>query len=382
MSGVGHARKHGAKDAAVDSQLEEMAAGDMAADTYKKLLEIQQMGKVIEAERPKPDAVLSKSRWMRNYVAGVAERPEPVRLKSRTHKEIEVSWTPPPAHRAAIISYSLRMNGILVYVGPDIVAKSRDLKAKSTYCFEVAATNSCGTSLYSHPIEFDTCAGPPDPPEPPGLIEASQRWMKVKWKPPWDGGSPILKYVLSVNERVRYEGTDMEARVENMVEATEYRFRVNCSNEHGAGEYSQESKFITLEGPPDIPVALEVVDQTFDSAVLTWKAAARAGATIDYFEVEVDGVKEYTGKEQRFFKDGMHPFQTFNFVVYAVNKYGRSTGSDTLKLITGKAPPEKVEGLRCVHTTAKHLAIDWIVPKDNGDYITHYILFMNGTQVK
>lgn len=65
---------------------------------------------------------------MRNYVAGVAERPEPVRLKSTTHNCIEVCWTPPPAHRAAIISYSLRMDGMIVYIGPDIVAKSRNLR--------------------------------------------------------------------------------------------------------------------------------------------------------------------------------------------------------------------------------------------------------------
>jgi len=34
-----------------------------------------------------------------------------------------------------------------------------------------------------------------------------------------------------------------------------------------------------------------------------------------------------------------------------------------------------------VHTSATHLAIDWRVPKDNGDFISHYLLFMNGTQV-
>ena len=82
-----------------------------------------------------------------------------------------------------------------------------------------------------------------------------------------------------------------------------YRFRVSAINEFGQSEFSQEppmpatrcpshlhaasqeSKHVTLEGPPDIPVALECVDQTYDSAVLIWKAAARTGASIDYFEV-------------------------------------------------------------------------------------------------
>ena len=77
----------------------------------------------------------------------------------------------------------------------------------------------------------------------------------------------------------------------------------------------------------------------------------------------------------------MKPFETFHFVVYAVNSVGRSGGSDVLKLVTGKAPPEVVTGLRVVHTSATHLAIDWRVPKDNGDFISHYLLFMNGTQV-
>ena len=33
-----------------------------APQTYAKLMEIQNMGKVVEAEKKKPDAVLSKSR--------------------------------------------------------------------------------------------------------------------------------------------------------------------------------------------------------------------------------------------------------------------------------------------------------------------------------
>jgi len=149
--------------------------------------------------------------------------------------------------------------------------------------------------------------------------------MKVTWKPSWDGGSPISAYWLSVNEIVRYKGAELECGIENLVEATQYRLRVRAINEYGESEYSQESKHVTLDGPPDIPVALECVDQTYDSAVLVWKAAARVGASIDYFEVEVDGKIEYTGKDQRFYKDGMRPFQTFHFIVYAVNTIGRST---------------------------------------------------------
>ena len=34
----------------------------MCRQTYAKLMEIQNMGKVVEAEKPKPDAVLSKAR--------------------------------------------------------------------------------------------------------------------------------------------------------------------------------------------------------------------------------------------------------------------------------------------------------------------------------
>ena len=92
-------------------------------------------------------------------------------------------------------------------------------RPRETYSFEVAATNSCGTSLFSHPVKFTTKPGPPAPPAPPEAIEASQRWIKVKWQPSWDGGDPIKAYTLSVNERVRYEGTELSCTVENLVEA-------------------------------------------------------------------------------------------------------------------------------------------------------------------
>ena len=318
-------------------------------------------------------------------------------MKGKTHSFIEIAWIPPPCHRAAIIHYTVKMNDITVYVGPEIVFKSRDLRcvldarspcsapppcrAKHQYEYVVAATNSCGQSMWSHPRTFETSPGPPAPPEGPSLVEASQHWLRVKWPMPWDGGSPVTKFVLYVNERIRYEGLEQEVTVDKMVEATAYRFRVNAINDYGVGEFSQESRHITIEGPPDIPTALEINDQTFDSVVLIWKAASRIGAAIDYFEVEVDGVIEYTGKEQRHFKGGLGPFEAYEFVVFAVNKYGRSPASDKLKLVTGTAPPEIPMGLRCVHCTSRHLAVEWRVPKDNGEYIQNYILHMNGTQV-
>lgn len=343
---------------------------------YQKLQEIQKLGKMVQADKPQPRVELSRARWMRNYVSGTPERPGEVQMKNVYYNSMDLAWYPSNCHRAAITSYSLRMNGIVVSVAPDIVYTARNLRSNTWYEFEVAATNVCGTSLYSYPVKFQTIPGPPGPPEPPTMDETSQRFLVVSWLAPWDGGSPVTSYKLFVNERPRYEGSDTRFKVEGLLEAQTYRFRVQASNAFGIGQFSQESFHETLPGPPDIPTALELTDQTFEQVVFNWKSAPRAGATIDYFEVYCNNKLEFTGSQQQYTKTGLRPFHTYVFKVYAVNPYGKSADSDTITLVTGTAPPEQTTHLRCVHSSSRHLSIEWRVPFDNGERITNYKLFM------
>jgi len=101
------------------------------AAMYKKLQEIQNLGKMASINKPQPRVELSRSRWMRNYVAGIPERPEPVQMKHSYHNALDLAWYPSNCHRAAIHSYNLRMDGLIVYTGPCITYKCRDLKSKT-----------------------------------------------------------------------------------------------------------------------------------------------------------------------------------------------------------------------------------------------------------
>lgn len=375
------------------SEAEREAAEKKAEDAamYAKLQEIQKLGQMTVSQRAQPRVELSRARWMRNYVAGIPERPEPVQLKNAYHNALDLAWYPSNCHRAAIHSYHLRMDDILVYDGPCITFKMRDLKSKTKYAFDVAAVNACGVSLFSFPVTFETIPGPPGAPEPPEMVETSQRYIVVKWTPPWDGGSPVTSYKLYVNERPRYTGADLSAKMEGLLEAQTYRFRVQALNDFGIGAFSQEAFIKTLAGPPDIPTALELKDQTFEKVDFLWKAAPRAGATIDFFEVWVQNVTkaepdppwilEYTGLKQLYVKTGLRPFTKYRFKVYAVNDIGKSLDGDILTVVTGTAPPEKTTDLRCVHASSRHLAIEWRIPFENGERITHFELKMNGVEV-
>lgn len=98
----------------------------------------------------------------------------------------------------------------------------------------------------------------PGPPDAPTISEIFKTSCLVSWKPPSnDGGSPIIGYHLErrmtsstrwvkINKEILKELT---MAITDLMESSDYEFRVSAENKAGIGEPSPPSKPFTAKDP-------------------------------------------------------------------------------------------------------------------------------------
>ncbi|VDL91668.1 unnamed protein product [Schistocephalus solidus] len=219
-----------------------------------------------------------------------------------------------------------------------------DLQPGVEYNFRLCAVNSEGASepLYSGPVSvkspFDvpgTCEGPVK------VSEQTTNSLTLQWKPPKeDGGLPIRRYHLEVNEVGSPEGwqplTSVAAPttsypVSGLREGIAYRFRVRAVNDQGPGDWLPTDSAISLNRPisapsaPDQPLKIVPVDDT--SAQLTWRPPFDdGGSPLDSYIVQSSHGKARdwqpvgTTKDTTLTVRDLNPDETYTFRVSAKNK--------------------------------------------------------------
>ena len=121
----------------------------------------------------------------------------------------------------------------------------------TTYNFRLSATNEKGQGPTSPSVSYTTLSDTPKPPSAPTAKErATPTSLYVEWQPPTDdGGSPVLSYVLQMDEGERktagsaqnsrggdgsddrplsdvYTGPDTSYKAEGLKPGRKYRFQV------------------------------------------------------------------------------------------------------------------------------------------------------------
>ncbi|OTF74282.1 hypothetical protein BLA29_005203, partial [Euroglyphus maynei] len=122
------------------------------------------------------------------------------------------------------------------------------LTAGHEYQFRVVAVNDEGES---EPLVTDRGTVARNPYDEPGktgtpdIVDYDNTSVDLKWEPPKkDGGSPILKYIVEKKEKnaLQWEkatevpGSQLEAKVTDLIERQEMQFRVVAVNKAGPGE--------------------------------------------------------------------------------------------------------------------------------------------------
>ena len=82
--------------------------------------------------------------------------------------------------------------------------------------------------------------------------------VTLEWQPPSDdGGSPLTSYILEKRDTARPTWTRVEklsanktsCKVQNLLEGSDYHFRVTAENKHGASEPLETEKTVKPKSP-------------------------------------------------------------------------------------------------------------------------------------
>nr|XP_045038349.2 protein sidekick-2 isoform X2 [Desmodus rotundus] len=123
----------------------------------------------------------------------------------------------------------------------------------------------------------------PHAPEHPvaTLSTSERRAINLTWAKPFDGNSPLLRYVLEMSENnapwtVLLASVDPEATsvmVKGLVPARSYQFRLCAVNDVGKGQFSKDTERVSLpEEPPTAPPQNVIASgRTNQSIMIQWQ---------------------------------------------------------------------------------------------------------------
>ncbi|XP_041053921.1 myosin-binding protein C, cardiac-type isoform X2 [Carcharodon carcharias] len=136
----------------------------------------------------------------------------------------------------------------------------------------------------------------PDPPESPRILTVGEDSCTIQWDPPaFDGGQPVLGYVLERKKKKSYrwmrlnfdlwKETTYEAK--RMIEGVVYEMRVYAVNSIGMSRHSSASKPFVPIAPTSEPTNLTVEDVSDTTISLKWRTPEKVGAAgLDGYLVE------------------------------------------------------------------------------------------------
>ncbi|XP_046554801.1 titin-like [Haliotis rubra] len=285
----------------------------------------------------------------------------------------------------------------------DTSFKVEKLKENVGFYFAVSAKNEVG---FSEPAETEDCVKPKKPETKPHKCESltakdlDRTELTLEWTPPKnDGGSPITQYILEKKEaksptwsRIdKVPSKKTSYHVANLLEGTEYVFRITAENKHGAGEPLETSKGYTpksLYDKPSKPLGpLKFSDITHESVVLTWQPSESDGGTpLTGYLIEYRDVRRPTWMKTTTVGPDVHKHTVkdliegseYYFRVTAINAEGPSQpleSKDTVKPQRELSPPGAPAGIKVKDIGKDSVTLTWTPPKDDGgSKVTGYVI--------
>ncbi|XP_007456621.1 PREDICTED: myomesin-1 [Lipotes vexillifer] len=235
----------------------------------------------------------------------------------------------------------------------------------------------------------------PGPPTDLSVIEATQSYVVLSWKPPRQRGHEGILYFVEKCDAgtENWQQVNMELPVKSprfalfdLSEGKSYRFRVRCSNSVGVGEPSEATEVTMVEDKLDIPKPPSNIipsRNTDTSVVVTWEESKDAKELVGYYiESSIVGSGKWEPcnnnpvKGTRFTCHGLTTGQSHIFRVRAVNAAGLSEYSQDSEAIEVKAAiaaPSPPYDITCLESFRDSMVLGWKQPdKTGGAEITGY----------
>ncbi|KAJ8776612.1 hypothetical protein J1605_015201 [Eschrichtius robustus] len=235
----------------------------------------------------------------------------------------------------------------------------------------------------------------PGPPTDLSVIEATQSYVVLSWKPPRQRGHEGILYFVEKcdagTENWQQVNTELPVKsprfaLFDLAEGKSYRFRVRCSNSAGVGEPSEATEVTTVEDKLDIPKPPSTIipcRNTDTSVVVTWEESKDAKELVGYYiESSIVGSGKWEPcnnnpvKGMRFTCHGLTTGQSYIFRVKAVNAAGvseYSQDSEAIEVKAAIAAPSPPYDITCLESFRDSMVLGWKQPdKTGGAEITGY----------
>ncbi|XP_053612825.1 cell adhesion molecule Dscam1 isoform X13 [Plodia interpunctella] len=252
--------------------------------------------------------------------------------------------------------------------------------------FTCVATNAFGSDDTSINMIIQEV---PEAPYGLKVLDKSGRTVQLSWAAPYDGNSPIKKFLIEYKrakgnwekdiDRVLVPGDATEAGVFSLRPATAYHIRIVAENDLGTSEPSETVTIITAEEAPTGPpqdVKVDAVDK--HTLRVTWKPpppqdwnGELQGYYVGYklassnksFVFETVDISKESGKEHHLDILNLKTYTQYAMVVQAFNKMGSGPVSPEVRAYTAEgAPSAPPQDVLCTTLTAQTIRVSWVSP--------------------
>ncbi|XP_050442016.1 cell adhesion molecule Dscam2 isoform X15 [Adelges cooleyi] len=284
--------------------------------------------------------------------------------------------------------YTIREEILTDGVKSDLSIKITD--RIDTAMFTCVATNSFGSDDSSVQLIVQEV---PEIPFGLKVLDKSGRTVQLSWLAPYDGNSPITRYIIEYKllkgswesnvEKMEATGDKTEMSVVNLHPATTYHFRIVAENGVGVSKPSDPVTIITSEeAPSGKPTSIRVEPVDENTLKVMWKAPERSewngeiqGYYVGYkqssltenkFVFETVEFNKEEGKEHFLEILNLKTYTQYTIVVQAFNKLGAGPMSEEVKQYTSEGVPEQApHDTTCTTLTSQTIRISWVSPPLN-----------------
>nr|CAD7456160.1 unnamed protein product [Timema tahoe] len=322
---------------------------------------------------------------LRNQTSRRGE-PTVLQCEARGEKPIGILWNmnnkrlDPKSDNRYTIREEILPNGVL----SDLSIKRTE--RTDSALFTCVATNAFGSDDTSINMIVQEV---PEVPYGLKVLDKSGRSVQLSWAAPYDGNSPIKRYIIEYKiskgtwevdiDRVLVPGQQNVAGVFNLKPATTYHLRIVAENEIGSSDPSDTVTIITAEEAPSGPpstVKVEAEDQ--HTLKISWKPPERDewnGEILGYYVGyrEASSEKPYLfetvefskeeGKEHHLKINELKTYAQYSVVVQAFNKVGAGPMSEEVRQYTAEGIPEQPpQDTTCTTLTSQTIRVSWVSP--------------------
>ncbi|KAK0071794.1 hypothetical protein PV325_012360, partial [Microctonus aethiopoides] len=323
---------------------------------------------------------------LRNQTARRGE-PAVLQCEAQGEKPIGILWNmnnkrlDPKSDSRYTIREEILANGVLA-----------DLSIKRTErgdsaLFTCVATNAFGSDDTSINMIVQEV---PEVPYGLKVLDKSGRSVQLSWASPYDGNSPIKRYIIEYKmskgswetdiDRVLVGATQQNvAGVFNLRPATTYHLRIVAENEIGTSDPSDTVTIITAEEAPSGPpssVRVDALDQhtlkviwkpppreDWNGEILGYYVGYRLSSSEKPYMFETVEFSKEDGKEHHLQIMNLKTYTQYSVVVQAFNKVGSGPMSEERRQHTAEGVPEQPpHDTTCTTLTSQTIRVSWVSP--------------------